>query len=647
MKPAIRVLLLIGLMRLAAAPSQAEDLFPPITDEERAITSVPGAPNAPAVVLFKRGELVMEGYGLLGGGHASHLRVRARVKILTEEGKGSGEIAVSHSDLARLKNFTGRTVLPDGRIVPVPPDARFVRKSSLSKKTFVTALAFPAITVGAILDYQYELAFDSPFLLEPWYFPEEVPVLHSEIVFKTPKGWEMQVWKRALLGVKIQEERQTTARGGVLRAWADDLLPVPDDPYGPPYSDLASQILLLPRARTVGKTRVPLLDTWDHVSQIFDLIYSAVRRGDGGVAQQAQQIAGSGSPAEKTESLYRFVRDEIETAPAEAPDVAADSTLQTILSKRRGNPAEKALLLQALFKTVGIDSRLVWAGDRNRSTIDPQLPNPSWFDRVLVLILRDGKAVYLDPSDRALGFGQLQAGYEGTPALIPKPGQAVGIVLPEAPFDQNGRRAEIDLTLDAKGALSGRGQLVLTGHHAWEKIRWQHGEEKTAKAWKDWLSGQFRDFRISDASAIESPDQRKVTVTWSMAQRQEEVLGDEVSLMPSLPLGPMVQPLTQPVSERRTAVMFDCTDRNEVELHLRWPAGWRINLLPSAASVQNGIGALATDVVSKEGENSLVYRRRFDINRRVLDSRQDYETAQLLFAAAAKSDAQALVLVRE
>ena len=41
-------------LSLAATRARAEEGFPPITAEERALTSVPGAPNAPAVVLFKK-----------------------------------------------------------------------------------------------------------------------------------------------------------------------------------------------------------------------------------------------------------------------------------------------------------------------------------------------------------------------------------------------------------------------------------------------------------------------------------------------------------------------------------------------------------------------------------------------------------------
>src|SRR6185436_15348368 len=147
--------------------------FPPITDQERALTAVPGEPNAPAVVLFKKSELLMMGYGTRGQ-ISSSLMVKARTKILTEEGKSRGEVSIPHSDFIRLQGFQGRTVLPDGRVMPLPADARFERKVSARQKRSVTSVAFPGVEVGAILDYQFELRFDSPYYLEPWYFSDEL-----------------------------------------------------------------------------------------------------------------------------------------------------------------------------------------------------------------------------------------------------------------------------------------------------------------------------------------------------------------------------------------------------------------------------------------------------------------------------------------
>jgi uncharacterized protein DUF3857 len=624
------------LALLLSLPLAAAD-FPPITDEERALTAVPGEPNAAAVVLFRKGEFLMMGFGFVTGSLASHLRVQGRVKILTEAGKSNGEIVVAHSDFTRLASFEGRTVLPDGRIVPVPPDAKFVSKTSLSRRTLLTAVAFPAVEVGAILDYQYELVFKSPFLLDPWYFSETIPVRDSEIVFKSASGWRMTPWSRSPFGVKIQREEQKTSSGDVLRAWAESLPPVPDDPYGPPYADLATQILLLPASRTLGAYQSqPLLATWASASWLLAITYQDVRHRDFGVAQQARRIAASGTQRQKAEALYRFIRDEVETETEPGVFVDPDAALREILSRRRATPAEKALLLQAMLKAVQIDSTLVWAADRNRRTPDLGLPNPSWFNTMLVTLELDGTRIFLDPTDRALGFGQLQAGHEATPALVPGIGGVRGIVLPEAPFQDNGRRAEIDLTLDDKGRLTGTGTLRLTGHHAREMI----GQD-----WSAWLVAErYRDFQISDVKAVETPDERKIVVTWSMAQREEETLGDESSLVPSAPLGPVRQPFVQPSSSRKTMVMFDYADRTEVELRLRWPAGWKIESLPKPAALKNGVGEVAVSLEAQE--TSLVFRRRFDLTRWLLRSSQEYEAAQALFAAVERSDAQSVVLVR-
>ena len=643
---ALRVCL--ALPALAGLPLGAAADFPPITDAERAITSVKGEPNAPVVVIFKKGEFLMMGYGSNTGYQASTLRVQVRKKILTEEGKSNGEIVIGHSDSYRLQNFKGRTVLPDGQVVPIAADAKFVRKTSRSQRTFATAVAFPSVQVGAILDYQYDLRFDSIFLLEPWYFSEEVPVLSSEIVFKLPIDVRAQAWSRSTGQSRIQmSEAEASSQGYSAKAWAENLPSVPDDPYGPPFEDLAAQALLLPSVIHNGYIHEPLMENWPATCKLLGDTYDEIRRRDGGVAKRAKEIAGTGTPRQQAEALYRFVRDKIENGPYIGVIAGADSSLAKILSEGRANRAERALLLQSMLKTVKVDSRLVWAGDRNRGAIDPQLASPTWFDTVLVVVELDGERIFLDPGDRTLAFGKLQPGYEGTPALIHDKKKPEQIVLSQTPFDQNLWRAEIELALDEQGRLAGTGQLLLTGQSAWDRTGWKPSEAETLKAWEEWLAGRFDDFRISDVKAVESVDERKVTVTWSLAQREEEVLGDEVTVSPSAPLGPRAQPFVQPVSARRSGVMFDYANREEVQLRLRWPEGWKVEGLPRPANVTSEAGALVLEADLKEGERTLVYTRRFDLTRRELNTAAEYEAVRFLFGEVEKRDAQPVFLVRK
>lgn len=368
MKPTRPAILACLILTLLGAQGAAAEDFPPITDSERALTSVPGEPNAPAVVLFKRGEFLMAGYGLRSG-LSSSLRIQVRLKILTEEGKSNGEVAITHSGWERLHGFAGRTVLPDGRILPVPSDARFVRKTSRSNRTFTTALAFPAVQVGAILDYQYELWFDTIFYLEPWYFSEEIPVRYSEIVFKTPLEVGASAWSRGPAQVKIQRQTDRNASGFLSKAWAENVPAVADD--------------------------------------------------------------------------------------------------------------------------------------------------------------------------------------------------------------------------------------------------------------------------------------EKVTVTWALAQRADEALGDEATIAPSAPLGPRAQPFVQPVASRRTGVYFDYPNREEVELRLRWPEGWKLEAMPQAKNLASSVGGLSTAVEVKPGERALVYTRRMDITQRSLETAQQYEAIRSLFGEMEKSDAQSLLLARQ
>ena len=219
---------------LASAGAAAAESFPPITDEERALTAVPGQPNAPAVVLFRKGELRM--MDLARQDVSSLLVVSVRLKILTAAGKDRGDVKIAHSGSMRLQGFDGRTVLPDGTVVPVPKEAAFRRTLSRSRRYYLTSVAFPAVREGAILDYQYTVRWDSIFFLEPWFFQDSLPVMHSEVTYKIPRGLEVTVWQSDPMRVGIKSETGKDMLGIWVRAWGDRLPPVPEESHSLPFA---------------------------------------------------------------------------------------------------------------------------------------------------------------------------------------------------------------------------------------------------------------------------------------------------------------------------------------------------------------------------------------------------------------------------
>jgi hypothetical protein len=151
---------------------------------------------------------------------------------------------------------------------------------------------------------------------------------------------------------------------------------------------------------------------------------------------------------------------------------------------------------------------------------------------------------------------------------------------------------------------------------------------------------------VEGVKVAESPEAQQVRVIWTMAARDETVLGDEVSLLPSRPLGPSRQPFAVPAGQRRSSVLFDYPKADELELRLRWEPGWKLETAPRPARHDGPGTALSNEVALDAQKRSLVFRRRLEIRQRVLESREEYEGVRKLFDEVEKGDAQPLVLVR-
>ncbi len=631
------------MLTLWAGAVPAAD-FPPISEQQKALTRVPGEPNAPAVVLYRKGVFVME---YRGKESESIFTVRVRIKILTEEGKRYGEIALPHTRYRRLRKLEGRTVLPDGRVLELSEKDTFKRRTSRLDKRFVTAAVLPGVEVGAILDYQYELRYRTIFALDPWLFQDRIPTIYSEISYEVPEHIGIRPWAKALPN-QLRQEAENSPRGRIVRAWMENLPGIPEEPYGYPLADMSSQYMILPIHYVFSGRMADLLVSWPRVCDLFETSYHDHRRNDQQAKQQAEKVAaatGSRDRRDQAFAIYRFVRDGVRLDSIYGVFVREGASVDSVLTDRRGDEADQALLLEAMLKALKIEAELVWVADRAGGQIDVNTPNPGWFDRIIVLAKLDGQEFFLDPSDRCLGFGQLPPGLEGTQALVYHPRKPRVITLPVTPFEDNVRQAKVKLALDGEGRLTGSGSLELTGHHAWRHCRWRDDSEDATETWGEWLTTALSDFVIRDVEVKEMLDERRILVSWSMEQPEEEVLGDEASLRLSPPLGPVDHPFR--ASGRRLPILLPFADRNDTELSLSWPEGWEIDVLPKGLDYAGPAGAFVSRVEADAANRTVKYSRRFDISQREFGSPPWIQAIRTLHDEAERHDAQSLVLVRQ
>lgn len=628
-----------------AAPVGAVD-FPPVGEEERALESMPRWPEAPAVVVYERGRFTM--MGALASESYSSLVVEGRIKLLTEEGRDHGEVTIHHSDFVRLVALEGRTVLPDGREVPLSEEHLFRETVTGDKKWYQTTATFPAVEPGAILDYRYELRFEVVTTLDPWYFQDVIPTLHSEITYYVPGHVSAQPWGKATFGRQFQSSQQRTARGTEVKVWMDDLPAVPHEPESLPFEDLSSSFLLLPTLIEDGGTRFLLFEDWKSACDVIDYSYREMRRRDGRTRSRAKELAREAGrdPEARARAVFAFVRDEIATVDLPGVTPKMGESLDELLRERRADLAGKGLMLEAMLDAAGLDPELVWAADRRFGIIDPSLANPNWFETVLVRLELGGREVFLDPGSPAHAFGYLRPNLEGMDAVVYSRRDPRVIPLPTAPHEANARRASLELAVDAEGRLTGSGSLVFEGHHG---ARWFRREPTAAgrrEALTDSLEEDFPGFEVSEVEVEGDLEASRVSATWTLAQREEEVLGDQAALVPSRPLGPVAQRFTLAPVERATPVLLPFADRDVVELSVTWPEGWVAEVLPEAVAFESAAGSFATEIERDPETRRLRVRRTFDTVEREHAGWDAYLALRKLYATASESDARELVLVR-
>ena len=642
-RPMLTTSLFLGLVFCSTLLPAAD--FPAVTDELKTMTEVPGHPGAAAVIVFKDADLHFRDYPTEA---SSRMDVRIRIKILTEEGLGYGEIQIAHSRQLRLDMFKGRTVTPSGQVFEVDKDAMFREVASKSEKIFVTKVAFPSVEVGSIVDYSYTLYWDDFFYLEPWLFHDDLPVMSSTIQYHKPDNLGFQTWGRETSAEKFQVDQRKSKGATTITVSLKNLGALPDEPSSFPRRDLTSRFMVIPTVLMVAGTQISLLDSWKSLCSTTDDLYKSFLKKKKVLKGRTQSlISGATTQREKADRIFRWVRDEIVHVGLRDIWVDEQRSIQDAIEGKSASHTEKALILEAMLGFIGIEAERLWIADRFEGRIETRVANPLWFDGMILRAEIDGETVYMDPSRKTLAFGALPSPYEESVMLRLDKKDPQPELSPVSVSTANRRTATLDLAIGEDGVTAGRGKVELTGHQARLYLDWKSTDEETVTAWTELLADDFPGWDISDVEVDEQIDARRMEVRWQQRQRDEDVLGDEVSLVPARPLE-LDQPFTLPAERRASPVQMAFNKLDEVHLTVTWPEGWTVESIPESLAYQNDeVGRLAVEVDADLASRKLTYHKVFERTKTEFIGDEAYRLIRGFYDKAAKSDAQEAIWTAE
>lgn len=515
-------LICLGIISVCAClPALASDQWVAPTPDELKMTSIPQVPGATAVYLDLEqttdDRLRMFSYYI-------------RLKVLTEGGKDYANVELPYfSNLTdqSVDNIAGRTIQPDGTIVPFsgkPYDKLIVKGNGFKYKAKVFTL--PAVEVGSILEYRYKIHYSDNYYINPnWHIQSDLYLRKAHYewiptgrdVISNEDGGSVSntvAWTPILPeGAAVKES--SVAGVDTITLNVADVPPVPKEAMMPPIDSLSYRVLFYYTGfRTTDEYWKSAGSRWAGTCNKFI--------GPNGKVKDA--VAALNAPGQTQDQMLRKIYAEVMTfentdfthqqtvREDKAHGFKEAATSADILERKRGTGDQLTELFVAMARSAGMKAYVMAVADRSKRFFLPSYLSMSQLDDLIAIVNVDGKDVYFDPGERYTAYEHLDwvHMYSGGIRQLDK-GVALGTTAGE-PFTNNHSSRIADLTLDDHGVASGMVTLSYQGNEA---LYWRQRElrgdvaglkQELRTSMEHTLPGGM-DVEVTDVANVENPDQ--------------------------------------------------------------------------------------------------------------------------------------------
>ena len=385
------------------------------TDAELNMTTYAPDPEAEAVVLCSQTVLR---YDLSSGSFKLNTNTKKRIKILKEEGKDHANGGISYmynghrsgqcEILAKLKATAFNMV--DGKLVKTKMEGDMVNNEDVSKTMRLTKFTVPQVTVGTVIEVEYEIESDFFSHIDDWRAQEDIPVMYTSFDVTVPEYFDFSVDERGSypLEKKIEDTNMSISAGaglGMLQCGGKryqffgrnlpalrqkKLLYAPQS-YGERVS-MELRAIMIP-----GRMTKHFASDWDDVDkQLLDDDDFGGRLGKNPLKTEMQEagVAEIADPVERIMAIYRLLKDRVKWN--DHYTLYAESAGK-VLKERSGSNASINFILINMLKDAGFEAypAVMRSRDNGFLTIRATVKE---FNTFVVAVKVGDKFSYLDGS---------------------------------------------------------------------------------------------------------------------------------------------------------------------------------------------------------------------------------------------------------
>ena len=665
------------LAMLALTPVLHAQKFQEPSRADLQMTSDPAAPGAPAVYLDLQETT---------DNRSHYVAEYARIKVLTEAGKEYATVEVPRTSGQAPPIIEGRTIHPDGSIVPLTGKAAdLLQFKTIRSRRNVSVFNLPDVTVGSILEYKWTVpitgegvitGFESDMealaasalagSIPYWQVQRPIPAHHEYFYFQpfSSLGTANDLGGQSSISYYVDGELATSilfaarlpqtakVNVGTKGDYFLDLRDVPayvEESDTPPMRELTYHVAFYyspyPSQQVYWDNEGK---RWLHRLDRFASVSDTLR------AAATQLTAGADSDEAKARKLYDAVQAIDNTdyvSQKNAPErrafhfIREDRTATDVWTSRSGSPDEIASLYLALLRAAGLDASPMQVTDRRYRLFDPGTLSMNQFDALLVSVKLNGKDVFTDPGEKLCPFGQLawqhslSGGLRATPLGVTHDSYSPPVAARDAITAHSA-----DLTVDPAGNITGTLKIVLTGPVA---LHWRQRSllADSAQVQKEFeltlpsflpagITADFDHFQSLDNSAV------PLAALLHLHGQLATVTGKRL-ILPAFPFNTHAPEFVS-AADRQNPVDLHYGEQQIDEVTYHLPASYIVESAPPAAQLPwPEHSALVVKVTPADGAITV---KRILARAFVLLPAKDYPALRDFTQKVATSDAQQLVL---
>jgi Domain of Unknown Function with PDB structure (DUF3857)/Transglutaminase-like superfamily len=493
------VLPVVAFVAVLQSPSRLHAQFQQPTPDELQMTQDPKAPGADAVYLYRE-ETTDDNLHF----HTYY----ERIKVLSEKGKELATVRIPYERTNfKITNIEGRTIHPDGSIVPLtakPSDLTDVKTAGLQYNTIVFTL--PSVEVGSILEYRLVLRYDDSMVSSPQWAVQQPYFVHKAHYIFTPSGrggyitnsrgdtLDRLMWTvHAGNGAKVVKDPQNHYIFDVT-----DVPPKPDEDWMPPLNALVWRVEFYYTQYYSGA------DFWQNEGKRWAKDAEKFANPSRPLQEAAAGIVTPNDTEEqKARKLYTAVIQldntsfsrEKSGAERKKEKIKDIKNAEDVWNQKSGSSNDLALLYVALARAAGLQTYPMQVVNRDRAIFDPDYLTTYQLDDYIAVVTIGGKEVYVDPGQKDCPFGLLHWKHALSAGLrLSSKGPAVAET-PASNFKQTAVGRVADLTLDTGGNVTGSVRFVMSGSEAlrWRQLTLENDADEVQKRFNEAIRDSIPD----------------------------------------------------------------------------------------------------------------------------------------------------------